>query len=401
MYPGHPSHPKVSGWTEAIHPDDQPRMVAAGSQAITSGEGYDIELRLRRASDGAYRWHVGSVNPLKEGGQVYGWVGTAADIHDIRTAQAALDEERARLDAVVRTVPVGLVIAEAPSGGIVMGNSQTEQIFRHPILPSPNIEAYKDWVAYNSDGRQVKGHALPLARALLEGQPTPPEEYCFERGDGTRGWIQLQAAPIRDASGTVTAAVVAIVDIDDQKRTEQALRQTEERYRLAAQATKDAIWDWDLTTDEIRWNEAVQALFGYRAEDVPAKGACWKENIHPDGSGLHRRQNRGRHRWYGLAFDGRVPLPQGGRSYAYVVDRGSIIRDTRGKPLRMIGAMLDLTERRQAEDRQRLLTHELEHRIKNTLAMVQAIVSQTLRGAPSTRAANVAIVPARHPRAGA
>ena len=61
--------------------------------------------------------------------------------------------------------------------------------------------------------------------------------------------------------------------------------------------------------------------------------------------------------------------------YAYVVDRGSIIRDAQGRPLRMVGAMLDLTERRQAEERQRLLTHELEHRIKNTLAMVQAIVS--------------------------
>jgi PAS domain S-box-containing protein len=286
---------------------------------------------------------------------------------------------------------VGLVIAEAPSGRIIMGNPQTEQIFRYPILPSPNIEAYKDWVAYHPDGRQVEGHEFPLGRALLEGQTTPPEEYCFERGDGTRGWIQLQAAPIRDASGVVTAAVVAIVDIDDQKRTEQALRHTEERYRLSAHATNDAIWDWDLITDEILWNDAVQTLFGYRPEDVLRVGTWWKERIHPDdrdgtvasieaaigGSALH--------------WTAEYRFQRADGFYAYVVDRGSIIRDAHGRPLRMVGAMLDLTERRQAEERQRLLTHELEHRIKNTLAMVQAIVSQTLRGASSTRAADAAI----------
>jgi PAS domain S-box-containing protein len=390
-YTGQPVTPEGLGWTAAIHPEDRPRMVAARSQAIASGEGYEIELRIRRASDGAYRWHVGSVNPLKEGGQVYGWVGTATDIHDIRTAQAALDEERARLDAVFRTVPVGLVIAEAPSGRIIMGNPQTEQIFRYPILPSPNIEAYKEWVAYHPDGRQVEGHEFPLARALLESQTTPPEEYCFERGDGTRGWIQLQAAPIRDASGAVTAAVVAIVDIDDQKRTEQALRQTEERYRLAAQATNDAIWDWDLNTDDILWNEAVQTLFGYRPEDVPAVGSWWKEHIHPDDQVATIASIEAAIAGAGSHWTAEYRFRRADGSYAYVVDRGSIIRNVRGKPLRMVGAMLDLTQRRQAEERQRLLTRELEHRIKNTLAMVQAIVSQTLRGAPSTRAANVAI----------
>ena len=390
-YTSQPVTPEGLGWTEAIHPEDRPRMVAARSQAIASGEAYDIELRIRRASDGTYRWHVGSVNPLKEGDQVYGWVGTATDIHDIRTAQAALDEQRARLDAVFRTVPVGLVIAEAPSGRIVMGNPQTEQIFRYPILPSPDIEAYKEWVAYHPDGRQVEGHEFPLARALLEGQTTPAEDYCFERGDGTRGWIQLQAAPIQDASGTVTAAVVGMVDIDDQKRTEHALRQTEERYRLAAHATNDAIWDWDLTTDEILWNEAVQTLFGYPSEDVPAVGSWWKESIHPDDQASTVASIEAAVAGAASHWTAEYRFRRSDGSYAYVVDRGSIIRDARGKPLRMVGAMLDLTKRRQAEERQRLLTHELEHRIKNTLAMVQAIVSQTLRGAPTTRAANVAI----------
>jgi PAS domain S-box-containing protein len=177
----------------------------------------------------------------------------------------------------------------------------------------------------------------------------------------------------------VTAAVVAIVDIDEQKRTEHALRQTDERYRLAAQATNDAIWDWDLTTDEILWNEAVQTLFGYRPEDVPAVASWWKEHIHPDDRVSAVASIEAAIAGTASHWTAEYRFRRVDGSHAYVVDRGSIIRDVRGKPLRMVGAMLDLTLRRQAEERQRLLTHELEHRIKNTLAMVQAIVSQTAR----------------------
>jgi PAS domain S-box-containing protein len=135
----------------------------------------------------------------------------------------------------------------------------------------------------------------------------------------------------------------------------------------------------------------VQTLFGYQPDDVPPEGAWWKEHIHPDDRVATVASIEAATAGTTSHWTAEYRFRRADSSFAYVVDRGSIIRDARGKPLRMVGAMLDLTERRQAEERQRLLTHELEHRIKNTLAMVQAIVSQTLRGAPSTRAANLAI----------
>jgi PAS domain S-box-containing protein len=130
-------------------------------------------------------------------------------------------------------------------------------------------------------------------------------------------------------------------------RGEAALRETEERYRLAARATNDAIWDWDLAAGCIRWSESLTTLFGYA--EVETNGSWWKDHIHPDDrervvNDIQAVIADSREHWSAeyrfLRADG---------SEAYVFDRGYVIRDGHGRAIRMIGAMLDLTERRQGE----------------------------------------------------
>jgi PAS domain S-box-containing protein len=130
-------------------------------------------------------------------------------------------------------------------------------------------------------------------------------------------------------------------------RGEAALRQTEERYRLAAKATNDAIWDWDLAADHILWNEALATLFGYT--EVETDGTWWKDHIHPDDrervvQAIHAVIDDGPENW---SMEYRFLRADG--SDAYVFDRGYVIRSGSGKAVRMIGAMLDLTERKKAE----------------------------------------------------
>ncbi|PIK73088.1 histidine kinase, partial [Methylobacterium frigidaeris] len=199
--------------------------------------------------------------------------------------------------------------------------------------------------------------------------------------DGAYRWFLIRAEPLRDEGGKVVGWLGSDSDIHDRRDAEQALRETEERYRLASRATNDAIWDWDFASDHIRWNEAVQTLFGYAADEVGPSGSWWKSHIHPDDrervkTSIYAVIDGCTDHWIDeyrfLRADG---------SYADIFDRGYVLRDTEGKAVRMIGAMLDITERKRAEEHQRLLTGELQHRVKNTLAMVQAIASQTLRGA--------------------
>jgi PAS domain S-box-containing protein len=129
---------------------------------------------------------------------------------------------------------------------------------------------------------------------------------------------------------------------------EAALHQTAERYRLAARATNDAIWDWDLVADRILWNEALTTLFGY--SEAETDGCWWKDHIHPEDrervvSGIASVITSDQETWSAeyrfLRADG---------SEAYVFDHGFVSRDRQGRAVRMIGSMLDLTRRRRAEE---------------------------------------------------
>ncbi len=198
--------------------------------------------------------------------------------------------------------------------------------------------------------------------------------------DGVERWISAKGQAFFE-QGRPVRFIGTVRDITESRQAEQTLRETEERYRLAARATNDAIWDWNLHTDHIRWNDAVRTLFGYAPEEVGPSGKWWTSRIHPDDrerikTSIHAAIDGATENWTEeyrfLRADG---------SHADILDRGYVLRDEGGKAVRMIGAMLDITERKKAEEHQRLLTAELQHRVKNTLAMVQAIASQTLRGA--------------------
>jgi PAS domain S-box-containing protein len=153
---------------------------------------------------------------------------------------------------------------------------------------------------------------------------------------------------------------VYFFDISARKQAEEARRVIEERYRLAVRATSDAIWDWDLRSNRIEWNEALRDAYGHRPEDVDPAGEWWINHIHPED---RERVNRSIHaaidgtasRW-----SGEYRFQRADGTYADVLDRGFMVRGEDGQPLRMIGAMLDVTERRRSERELRQLNEHLE-----------------------------------------
>ncbi|MBV9791781.1 MAG: PAS domain S-box protein, partial [Chloroflexi bacterium] len=185
--------------------------------------------------------------------------------------------------------------------------------------------------------------------AIETGQPYEIE-YRLRRGsDGAYRWHLGRALPLRDRSGAIVKWFGTCTDIDDQKRAESAIRDSQERLNLVVRATNDAIWDWDLLTNEVLWNEATSRLFGYHAGTFHTTANWWHEHIHPEDQeriygGIHATIDSGEHAWQD---EYRFRRTDG--SYAYVLDRGYVIYDQAGRPARMIGAMTDLSKRREAE----------------------------------------------------
>jgi PAS domain S-box-containing protein len=211
------------GWLQALHPEDLSRVGAAWSHAIRSGDPLDTEYRIRRV-DGAWRWMRARAAPRRDAdNKIFRWYGTLEDIDDHKKAIEALRSSEARLQAVFDAVPVGIVIAQAPDGRIVMSNPRAENILRRPVVQAQTIEELRT-DSSSPNGKPIQPHEYPLARAILQGETTNAEEVLFERGDGSNAWLSFSAAPVRTPDNQIVGGVVAIQDIDKEKRETQRLR---------------------------------------------------------------------------------------------------------------------------------------------------------------------------------
>jgi PAS domain S-box-containing protein len=212
------------GWLRALHPQDLQPTLRSWTESLRTGEPLDIQYRIRKAKSD-WRWmRVRASARLGEDGKIIRWYGTVEDIDDHKQAEEALRRSEARLQAIFDAVPVGIVIAEAPDGRVVMSNPRAENILRSTIAPPTTIDDFcRESESYSSSGTQDQATENPLANAIMHGRTIGPREYLRYYSDGSNAWISLTAAPVLDLEGNVSGGVVAIQDIDDEKRKMQRL----------------------------------------------------------------------------------------------------------------------------------------------------------------------------------
>jgi PAS domain S-box-containing protein len=133
------------------------------------------------------------------------------------------------------------------------------------------------------------------------------------------------------------------------------IKESNERYDIVAKATSDTIWDWRIEDDSFIWNKGIQGVFGYQKEDVGSTSKWWFDRIHPEDSlkmsvKLYSFLEQKTEKWQD---EYRFQCADG--SYKYVFDRGFLVKDASGKPIRMIGAIQDVTKQKEEEQRLRLL----------------------------------------------
>ena len=134
------------------------------------------------------------------------------------------------------------------------------------------------------------------------------------------------------------------------------LRGEAERMRLVEKATEDVVWEWEVGSGTVLWNEAAYRTFRYTAEEVSSTIGWHREHIHPDDRGRVVRSLNDALAGRGEQWSAEYRFRRGDGRWATVLDRGCVVRDRRGRPLRVIGSMVDVTERKRDEDAQRFLS---------------------------------------------
>jgi two-component system sensor kinase FixL len=211
---------------DLTHPDDLGHNLPLYEDLIAGrSDVFRLEKRYRCKGAGHVWVAVEASLVSDDAGRPEFIVCAAESIEERKRAEVTLAEREAQLRTVFDTVPVGLILAELPSGRIVEGNRHVEAMLRHPILPSQDIHSYGEWVGFHADGRPVESHEYPLARMVLNGEEEPSLDVNYRRGDGTFFWGRVSGRPVRDAAGRMVGGVVALLDIDSERRARDEVDQ--------------------------------------------------------------------------------------------------------------------------------------------------------------------------------
>ena len=306
-------------------------------------------------------------------------------VAELRSAKNEAELASAELKAVFDAVPAGIWITRDPSCRTIQGNRLGNAWMRIPESANASKSASNGGLQrpeiLDKHGLPIPDDQLPMRKAARGEDVVDYEAECrFE--DGEYLSVFGNATPLRDADGNVTGAVAAFIDITERKLAENALRESQELLASALRAGKLGVYDFDPRTGQAKWSPEIYRLWGV-AEGEKVTFEMVEAGVHPgdlevfkanvqsalDPAGSHRHEceyrvvNRadGSIRW--VFADGDVTFQH-------------------GQPVRLVGTVQDITERKRAQERIHLLMREVNHRSKNLLTVVQAIARQTVASTP-------------------
>jgi PAS domain S-box-containing protein len=397
-----------------VHPDDRRAMLAAQQRALSGDAPLDITHRIVRP-DGTVRHVRERARLMVRDGAEAVLVGTVQDITDECQAeldrqaqQRSLNEALETLSFHVNNSPLA-VIEWGPEFTVIGWSAQAECLFGWPEAEVLGLHV-DDWpFVHPEDSAAVAAVIDELRGGATRRNVSRNRNLTREGGVLHCEWYN--SARLGD-DGALLSVFSLVHDITNQVEVERANRallareqatrarveEAEERFRLVAQATADAVWDWNLITDDVWWSSGLQTLFGYAPEELEPSARSWTSRIHPDDAARILEETYAAIGGAMREFEGRYRFRRKDGSYAQVVDRGFVIRDDTGRATRMVGGMSDVTERLALEEQlraaQRLealgqLTGGVAHDFNNLLTVIignAELLVEALEDAPQLSA---------------
>ena len=325
--------------------EDGERLIRQLGGPAPLAESVPLCTEMRRRDAGVGRVEV-SLGRVEQGERVM-LVGAVQSLDESDADVEVLRAEAGRYRRVFEDDLCGVVVT-SPDSRIIACNAEFARIMG---LPSPAYAVGLELTKLEPDPGSLSARVL----RLRDGHPSGPEEMELVRRDGTTVYVVARLAATLGAQDEVREYRGYLVDVTQRALREQALRKSDERLRLLELATNDVTWEWDLLTGRTTWNGAGPRRFRYAPQEVRPTLEWQVERIHGDDrervmAGLQQAVAG-----IGDSWADEYRFLRGDGSYATVHNRAYLVRNARGEPVRVIGWMVDVTERKRTEENQRFL----------------------------------------------
>lgn len=347
-------------WDQFVLPESPVESVARAEMALDTRTVFAGDLICRRRPDQPV-WCDVTLMPVSAPTDVP-LTGTIGPVMLVlvresatrRLAEAALSGSDTQDRFLLDRIESGIVVHDVSTRILYANNKATELLGITYDRLLGVVSTTAPWDFFDELEQPLAAEDLPVARVIASGEPIKGQLVGVRRAnDGRMMWGLCHAFPVRNSQGALSEIVVSFNDVTALKESERDLARSEERLALVFEATDDALWDFDLATNEAWCSPRFWAMFGYPSREQRASREEWLALIHPDDVALH------------LQGMGEL-ISDGARTYelelrmrhrtghdVLVHIRGLILRGMDGAPTRIIGAATDITARRAIDNRLR------------------------------------------------
>jgi PAS domain S-box-containing protein len=361
------------GWAEAIHPDDRENLVDEWHLCLVPGTPVDTEARIRRF-DGSYRWFLFRANPLRdESGKIVKWYGTTIDIEDRKQREETLRASELSWRQIIDNIP----------GFVNVGTMSEPTFFNRQGLQyfGKTNEELKGWARIGVIHPEDLPSVIEAWATSLETGQILDIEARFRRADSVYRWFQMRAVPARDAEGKISDWYALHTDIEDRKRAEEMLRQSEAELRTITDTVRQPIVVLAPDGFTLYANQVALDNTGLTLDEVIKEGFL-ERACHPDDLNRVLLDERRVGLLEGVPFDLEMRLLRKSGQYRWHLMQYNPLKDEGGQIVRWYVTATDIDDRKKAEKR---LRHEnvklarenvyLEEQIRSEMGFEQIIGS--------------------------
>jgi PAS domain S-box-containing protein len=297
-------------------------------------------------------YHIRRVAPVYDtDGNFEMMVGYGIDITENRRIQEEIAKNRYLTQSIIQNAAVGILV-QGPQSEIIENNKAACDLLglsEDQLLGKTSFD--NSWKVIHVDGTEFKAEEHPVPRAIKHLEAVNNVIMgVFHPLKNTFVWLLVDAIPVFDDQNQLLYVICTFKDITEQENAVNALNASNERFIYSSQATSDAIWDWNIISDEILFGENYTELFGHRFENNLILCKECEAYIHPEDRKRHLEYIESVIQQGAIKWSDEYRYLKADGTYAFVKDKAIIIRNNAGEPIRIIGAMQDITKERKLKD---------------------------------------------------